>query len=202
MPFRSHREEKKALQNRKQKAIKLMNIVERSPRRAARIAGLIYVMVFVTGIFSLFYRTGIGVAAAMMAGAFYIAVTVLFYFIFRPVSRGLSLLAAITSLAGIAIGPLSMFVKPLAVISPLVFFGFYCLMIGFLIFKSTFLPRFLSVLMAFAGLGWLMFLSPSFAMSVAPYVFFPGIVGEGALTLWLVIFGVNEELWKKQAGRS
>jgi Domain of unknown function (DUF4386) len=177
-----------------------MNIVERAPRRTARIAGLIYVMVFVTGIFSLFYRTGIGVAAAMTAGVFYIAVTILFYFIFKPVSRGISLLAAIISFAGIVIGPLSMFIKPLAVISPLVFFGFYCLLIGFLIFKSTFLPRFLSVLMAFAGLGWLLFLSPSFAMSLAPYIFFPGIIGEGALTLWLVVFGVNEERWREQAG--
>lgn len=179
-----------------------MNIAEQSPRSVARIAGLIYVMVFVTGVYSLFDRTGIGVAAAMIAGVLYIAVTVLFYFIFRPVSRGFSLLAAIISLAGIIIGPLSMLVKPLSVISPLVFFGFYCLLIAFLIFKSTFLPRFLSALMAFAGLGWLLFLSPSFAMSLAPYIFFPGIIGEGALTIWLVVFGVKEERWKEQLGRT
>ena len=67
----------------------------------------------------------------MIAGVCYIAVTVLFYFIFKPVSRSLSLLAAIVSLGGIVIGPLSMFIKTAAIISPLVFFGFYCLLIAF-----------------------------------------------------------------------
>lgn len=36
----------------------------------------------------------------------------------------------------------------------LVFFGFSCLFLGYLVFKSIFLPRFLGVLMAFAGLAW------------------------------------------------
>jgi Domain of unknown function (DUF4386) len=50
----------------------------------------------------------------------------------------------------------------------LVFFGFYCLLIGYLVFRSTFLPRILGVLMAFAGLGWLTFLSPPLASSLDP----------------------------------
>jgi uncharacterized protein DUF4386 len=178
----------------------MKNFVERSPRRVARIAGIVYVLVFVTGIFSLFNRSGIGVAAGMIAGVCYIAVTVLFYFIFKPASRGLSLLAAIISLAGIVIGPLSMFIKKAAIISPLVFFGFYCLLIAVLIFKSTFLPRFLSVMMVLAGLGWLTFLWPSFALSLAPYIYLPGSIGEGMLTLWLVVCGVNEQRWKEQDG--
>jgi hypothetical protein len=170
-----------------------------SPRLIARIAGAIYLLVFVTGIFSLFVRSGIGVAAASLAGLLYVAVTLLFYFIFKPVSSSLSLLAAIISLLGIIIGPMSMLVRSLSVISPLVFFGFYCLLISYLIFKSTFLPRVLSVLMLFAGVGWLIFLSPSVAISLSPYVFIPGIIGEGALTLWLLVKGVDEERWKEQA---
>ena len=171
-------------------------ITERFPRLIARIAGAVYVVVFVLGIFSLVVRGPIGFMAAMIAGGFYIAVTVLFYFIFRPVNRNLSLLAAVISLAGILIGPLGQFFSFVR-ISPLVFFGCYCLLIAFLILKSTFLPRFLGVLMIFAGLGWLTFISPSFATSLAPYIFLPGIIGEGALTLWLVIFGVDEELWRQ-----
>jgi len=42
----------------------------------------------------------------------------------------------------------------------LVFFGMFNSLIGYLIFKSTFLPRILGVLMALSGLGWLTFLSP------------------------------------------
>jgi hypothetical protein len=37
----------------------------------------------------------------------------------------------------------------------IVFVGFNCLLIGYLIFRSTFLPRILGALMAFGGLGWL-----------------------------------------------
>ena len=175
-----------------------MKVIEQSPKTTARIAGAVYVLVFVTSIYALLSRTRIGMVAGLVAGALYIVVTVLFFFIFKPVNRTLSLIAAIASLAGITIGPLGMFVKPIASISPLVFFGVYCSLIAFLIFRSKFLPRFLAALMLFASLGWFTFLSPSFAMSLAPYIFLPGIIGEGALTLWLVMFGVNEEQWNKQ----
>lgn len=177
----------------------MKQIVETSPRLIARVAGAFYVLVFVTGIYALLVRSRMGMAAGLIAGVFYIAVTVLFYFIFKPVNRNLSLLAAILSLLGIAIGPLSMFVHSLSYVSPLVFFGFYCLLIGYLIFKATFLPWILGVLMLFAGLGWLTFLWQAFAISFSPYIFLPGIIGEGMLTLWLLVFGLNEERWKDQA---
>jgi hypothetical protein len=83
--------------------------------------------------------------------------------------------------------------------SSLVFFGFYCLLIGYLIFRSTFLPRILGVLMAIAGLGWLTFLSPPLADYLSPYILAPGVLGEGSLTLWLLVKGVNEQRWKEQA---
>ncbi len=174
-------------------------IGEASPRLKARIAGLFYLLTFLTGGAALFVRGRLGFAAGLIAGACYIAVTLLFYAIFKPVNRNLSLLAALLSLVGCAVGPLSLFVHAVSNISPLVFFGFYCLLIGYLIFKSAFLPRILGVLMAFAGLGWLTFLSPQLANHLSPYVFAPGLLGEGALTLWLLVFGVNEQRWKEQA---
>jgi hypothetical protein len=79
---------------------------------------------------------------------------------FKPVNQSLSLLAAFFSLVGCANELLSLFkLAPYRINSP-VFFGPYCLLIGHLIFRSTFLPRILGVLMVFAGLGWLIFLSP------------------------------------------
>jgi hypothetical protein len=78
------------------------------------------------------------------------------------------------------------------------FFGCYCLIIGYLIFYSEFLPRTLAVLYALAGIAYLlnsfiMFLSHGFANPLFPYVLIPAFVGELSLTLWLLIKGVNAD---------
>jgi hypothetical protein len=134
-------------------------IAESSPRFKARIAGVFYLVTFVAGVFALVFGRRLGVvyfyAANLIATACYVAVTLLFYDLFKPVSRGLSLLAAFISLAGLVMGTLSLLHLAPSPINNLVFFGFYCLLIGYLIFRSTFLPRALGALMAFGGLGWL-----------------------------------------------
>jgi hypothetical protein len=165
----------------------------------ARLAGLFYSITFVTGTIALFVRGNVGMVAGLIAGAAYVVVTVLFYGLFKPVNRGLSLLAAIVSLAGCAIGPLGRLDLIPFKISPLVFFGVYCLLIGYLILKSTFLPGFLGGLMVFGGLGWLIFLSPPLAAQLSPYLYFPGMIGEGVLTVWLLVAGVNVQRWQEQA---
>jgi hypothetical protein len=164
----------------------------------ARIAGGFYLLTFLTGAFALVFVSG-RLVANLIATACYIAVTLLFYDMFKPVNRGLSLLAAFLSLVGCAIGVLSAFHLPPFQINSLVFFGFYCLLIGYLIFRSTFLPRTLGALMTFGGLGWLTFLSPPLAHYLSPYNLAPGILGEGSLTLWLLVMGVNVQRWKEQA---
>jgi len=173
-------------------------IAETSPLLKARIAGVVYLLVFLSGGLALFVRGRLGSAAGLIAGACYIVVTLLFYGIFKPVSRNLSLLAAFISLLGIIIGPLSLVHLAPSSLNPLIFFGFYCLLIGYLIFNSTFLPRFLGVLMVFAGLGWLTFLIPPLANYLFPYILIPGLLGEGALTLWLVVMGVNVQRWQER----
>jgi hypothetical protein len=174
-------------------------IAEAPPGFKARMAGVFYLLTFLTGGAALFVRGRLGLVAGLIAGGCYIAVTLLFYYIFKPVNRRLSLLAAFFSIVGCAIGPLSLFVHVASHISPLVFFGFYCLLISYLILRSTFLPRILGVLMALAGLGWLTFLSPPLADHLSPYIFAPGILGEGALTMWLLVIGVDVQRWKEQA---
>ena len=81
----------------------------------------------------------------------------------------------------------------------LVFFGFYALLTGYLILKSTFLPRILGVLGIFGGLGWLTFLYPPLAYRLFPYIATLGLLGAGSLTVWLLVFGVNVQRWKEQA---
>lgn len=174
---------------------------ERSQQPYARLAGLAYLLTFLTGLPAFFLRSKLGVVLGLIAGACYIVVTLLFYVLFKPVNKGLSLIAAIVSLVGCAFGPVTALLHLDAHINPLVFFGFYCVLIGFLIFRSSFLPSILGALMAFAGLGWLTFLSPQLGNSLSPYNLVPGLLGEGALTVWLLVVGVNAQRWKEQASR-
>jgi hypothetical protein len=172
-----------------------------STRLKARIAGFFYLITFIAGIFSLKLSSG-KLAADLTADVAYVAVTVLLFGIFKPVNKSISLVAAVFSLVGIANGALTALNRPVLSLNPLVFFGFYCALIGYLIFRSTFLPRFLGVLMALGGLGWLTFMSSSLSTALYPYNLAPGIIGEGALTVWLLVMGLNEQKWKEQAARA
>ena len=80
-----------------------------------------------------------------------------------------------------------------------VFFGFYALLTGYLIIRSTFLPRILGGVSMIAGLGWLSFLYLPLGYCLFPYIAAFGLLGAAALILWLLVFGVNEQRWKEQA---
>jgi Domain of unknown function (DUF4386) len=159
----------------------------------------------------------------LIAVASGIAVTALFFGLFKPVSGRLSLFAAYVNLMGCAITAASclLHLVPLAILRAadyfpvfamkleaaallfikirvqtagvgIVFAGVYCILIAFLIFRSTFLPRSLGVLMAIAGFGWLTFLSLPLANQLAPFnSLVSGLLGEGSLMFWLLVIGTN-----------
>src|SRR3984893_7653644 len=82
----------------------------------------------------------------------------------------------------------------------LVFFGLWCVLTGYLIFRSTFLPRILGVLLTISGLGFLTYLYPPLAYRLFfPYIAVASALGEIPLELWLIVMGVNVERWKEQA---
>jgi hypothetical protein len=83
----------------------------------------------------------------------------------------------------------------------LVFFGFSTLLNGYLILKSTFLPWLLGLLSVLGGLGWLTFLYPPLAYPVFPYILALGLLGGLSQIAWLLVFGVNEDMWKEQSRR-
>ena len=85
----------------------------------------------------------------------------------------------------------------------MVFFGFYCILIGYLIFKSAFLPRIIGVLLVIAGIcyqinSFATFLAPGFAAHLYPYILIPG-GAELVLAFWLLVMGVNAQRWREQA---
>ena len=214
-------------------------IGEASPRTAARIAGILYLLDVLTSLLrdSLAGRTHVvpgnaaasiiardallrlGVAANLFATACYAAVTVLFYALFKAVNRNLARLVMFTSLTALAIWTSGSLSELAATLVPpggdasrpragqqglvllawnarasdlgLVVFGAYCLLIGYLIVKSTFLPRVLGILMTLGGMGLLTYLSPPLASDLYPYNAAPALVGETSLMLWLLVKGVT-----------
>jgi hypothetical protein len=230
-----------------------------SPRARARITGVVYLLFFLTAIFGevLTRQAGIsglgvvsgdaaatantilahepsfrlGFALGLISQACYVALTALFYQLFKPVSRSLALLAAFFSLVAIAVqvfgglfqlAPLvvlggspylSVFnVKQLQALALLFlnlnaligyvylgFFGMFLLLIGYLIFRSIFLPRMLGALIVFAALGWLTFLWPPLANHLLTYLEVLGFLAEASLMLWLLVMGVNSQRWNERA---
>ena len=84
-----------------------------------------------------------------------------------------------------------------------IFFAAWLMPLGYLVFKSGFLPRILGIVMMIHFVGWLMtflqfFLFPG--LGAITYLTYPlGLISELGLTLWLLIKGVNVEQWKRRA---
>jgi FtsH-binding integral membrane protein len=127
-------------------------IAKVSPRFRARIAGALYLLSVVTAASTeLFLRGRLNVAGGLVANAGMAAVTLILYTIFKPVNKRLAFLAVFFNFVGLTFEALRL--NPRGVDVALVFTGLYCLLIGWLMFRSTFAPRILGALMAFAGLG-------------------------------------------------
>ena len=231
---------------------------ETSPLFMARIAGLFWLMTFITGSFAMFIGAKFVVAgnaaataanilaqessfrlggvANLVATACYLTATILVYVLLKAVNKNLSLLAAFFSLLGCGIGALGFFfyLAPLTVLGGapylnvfsaeqlqahaltflrlsgqandlgLVFFGLHILLVGYLILRSTFLPRILGALLAIGGLCYITssfadFLSLPFRTYLFPYILLPAFIAELLLSLWFLARGVNEQRWNEQA---
>jgi hypothetical protein len=185
----------------------------------------------------LLYRTGL--AAHVVVAPTNIPLAVIFYELFKVVSRRLALLDAFFILVATAIeaaGLVNQF-TPLFLLSnghytsalpasqlhalaylPLdlsgidysvhtVFFGLDIIVMVYLVYGSTFLPRAIAVLLAIDGVAYLIysfadFLAPGFAGSLVPWIQFPALLGEGSLCLWLLVLGVDVERWMQLARRA
>jgi len=85
-----------------------------------------------------------------------------------------------------------------------IFWGLWLFPLGYLVFKSGFLPRILGVLLIIGCFGYVIdnltgLLFPSYKAIVSQIVLVPNLISELALALWLLIKGVNVEQWEKRA---
>lgn len=178
-----------------------MSALQADPRRFARIAGVFYLLVFVFGIAALGTSGQLRVATNLLASAVYYVVTVMLFQLYRPVSRTGSLVTALFSFTALTIGVLGDFGVLRSPINTLVLFGGYCIGLGLLTVKATFMPRAIGVLLVIAGLGWLTYLHPPLVQRLGSLALAPGMIGEGVLTLWLLAKGVDPERWRSQAAQ-
>lgn len=230
--------------------------------KTARIAGVLYLTIILSGIYAQFFVRGslidpgnaaatannivaseslfrVGIAADLIMILCDVALAAIFYVLLKPVDNGLALLAAFFRLVQAAIlgmNLLNLFLalqlvdvaEQLSVFGAdqlyaqamlyldahstgyslaLVFFGIQCLVLGYLIFISGYIPKILGGLLIFAGLGYLIdsfasFLLPSYgdyAEIFALVVFVPALIGELALALWLMWKGVTVKDRDKRA---
>jgi hypothetical protein len=176
----------------------------------------------------------LGFAFSLSAVAFHLAWAFLFYDLFKPVNRSISILALCVILVGCSMQAVTslLYLAPLLVLQGsaslsaftphqvqalalvflnlnaqafniyLVFFGLWCVLTGWLIFRSTFLPRILGVLLMIDGLAWMLFLSPPFAQQVFSLIAVASGLAEIPLMLWLIVVGVNSERWREQASKA
>lgn len=226
-------------------------ITHPSPLAKARLAGFFYLITVITRIIgdgfirdrlvvsndaattaaNILSHQGLfrlGFIADLAAFGSYLALTVILYELFKPVSRSLSFGAVVLSVVACTVQAVSSVfhlaalmilngsdvwrgftieqVQSLALLSlrlramtyhnvGLVFFGLYLGLIGYLILRSTFFPRVLGVLMMLAGLSYMAFLSPPLARQLLPYILIPAGVGQIAMTLWLLVRGMNAGRW-------
>lgn len=187
--------------------------VSASPRLFARIAGVLYMIIFIAAPSGAENSTS---AKMIITLACDTGVALLFYYLLKPVNKNLAWLAALFRLIFVVVmtvsslnyfGLLDLFTSanPAAVFNTgygisLVPFGIHCLLTGYLIFRSSFLPRMIGILIALAGLGYLTFVWPPLGDRLfVPYILVPALVGEGSLALWLMLVGVNAGRWTQQA---
>jgi Domain of unknown function (DUF4386) len=180
-------------------AVPLMKWIEEVPPSfKARTAGGLYFFSLLTALFlELFLGGRLSHAADMIQIVGMFVVTLILYDIFKAVNRIPSLLAALINLAGITLEAIHL--NPHGTDIAMVFHGIFCILIGYLVFKSTFLPRILGAMIAFGGLCWLTYFSPAIVDYLSPYNTVCGLLGEVSVFLWLLVMGVSERRLKKGA---
>jgi hypothetical protein len=228
---------------------------ETSPLVYARVAGLLYLIMFPLGIFGLMYvpyilvvsgdaaKTAnnimaseslfrLSIVSALIVQIVNLFLVLVLYKLLKPVNKNYALLMVILLLVAVPIAMLNELCQfaALLLLSRAdyltvfradelhaqvmlfldlhehglfvagIFWGFWLLPMGYLVFKSGYIPRILGVLLMIVCFGYLIdsvtfFLLPNFDATFKQYTF----IGELLLPLWLLIKGVNVEQWEKRA---
>ena len=149
-------------------------------------AYLAYVLVAVIG-------TATGSPAISVAGtAVYFLVALALYALFAPADRRIAVAALPLAAVGCVIQGVGMVEDDTSLIRlALVFFGLFLVVIGYLVTRSAFAPRWLGIWLALAGLAWCTFVLPGAPYAARVVLMVLGGLSEVTLLLWLVVLALR-----------
>ena len=179
----------------------------------ARIGGALYLINIVLGAFAIGFAPSqpalyrLGVAAHVIVGLTNIPLALVFYELFKVVSRRLAMLVVFFTLVATSIEMAFVAAElPSRSASAAgydvssVFFALYGVTVGWLVVRSTFLPTFVGILLIVGALCYLAYgfadiLGPSFASLLVPWIQLPSLLGELSFALWLLVAAVDGGRW-------
>ena len=228
-------------------------VSEFSPKRTARTAGILYLVIFFANMFVFFMVSGaltvpgdaaatagnimaseslyrLGIAGYLLVFLSDLGVAVLFYILLRPVNQTLSLVAMVARLIQTAIHGINLlfYIFPLLLLNGAdyltvfssdqlnafvllfsdahymgvliseAFFALSTLVLAYLLYKSSYFPKILGILMLLPSLSYFLdsfgiFLFPQLASTIPDLIIAPTVIGEMSLTLYLLIKGVKDQ---------
>ena len=161
-----------------------------------------------------------GIASLVLTAVLDMIVAGALFVVFEPVSRGVSMMAALFRVAYTAVFlvGISQLVVALGLLRDppqamravdayntiwlvgLIFFGVHLVLIGYLAYRSGYMAKIFGILLVVAGLGYLVdgfgtVLVPNYSMNIAQFTF----VGEAALMFWLLIKGTRKNFSNGEA---
>ena len=190
-----------------------------SARSLARIGGALYLINILLGAFAIGFAPSqpgvyrLGVAAHLIVGLTNIPLALVFYELFKVVSRRLAMLVVFFTLVATSIELAFVAAElPLRSTSAAgydvssVFFALYGVTIGWLVVRSTFLPTLIGILLIIGSLCYLTYgfadiVAPSFASLLVPWIQLPSLLGELSFALWLLIAAVDGRRWSVEHDR-
>ncbi len=166
----------------------------------------------------------LAIVSALLVQVVNILVVLALYQLLKPVGQTMASLMVLFLLLGVPIAmvnELNQFAvllvlhgtEPLQALAPLfldlhqlgisiagIFWGLWLFPMGYLVFKSRYVPWILGILLIIGCFGYLIdsfavFLLPNYKASLALFTFW----GEVLFPLWLLIKGLNVEQWAKRA---
>src|SRR5262245_63332858 len=169
-----------------------------APSAKARLAGLFYAGDWVASIISELTKGKVSHAFLFLEAVMYTGVVITLYVVIRVVGRTLAALTTVIGLLGCVMIAFESFRWRTTPGGGTRLIGIYWVLLGYLIARSTFLPRILGIALSLAGILWAASSFP--VLRIGNWSALAGIA-ELALTVWLIARGVRDDGWKAQAVR-